>query len=220
MKRKLIISPSILSADFAKLAEDVKTVADAGAEYIHIDVMDGHFVPNITIGAGVVKSLRKYTNVTFDVHLMIDTPEKYIEDFIKAGSDIITIHVESTEKIDEIIDTVKTSGKKIGLSVKPNTPIEKVFTYLDKIDMVLIMSVEPGFGGQKFMPVCLEKAEKLNAELKKHSHNIDIEVDGGINLETAKQAIDAGINILVAGSAIYSGNNYAKNVKDFLNLTV
>ena len=212
-----ILSPSILSSDFAHLAEAADLVAHGGAEWLHIDVMDGHFVPNITLGAPIVKSLRKYSDLVFDVHLMIDKPERYIDDFINAGSDIITFHIESTDAADEIIDRVHAAGKKVGLTLKPATPIEVLKPYLDRVDMVLVMTVEPGFGGQSFMEDQLAKAEYLRRYKEKSGANFDIEVDGGVNLKNVRRCLKAGINVIVAGSAVYGGD-VTQNAADFMRI--
>ncbi|MFA6431599.1 MAG: ribulose-phosphate 3-epimerase [Candidatus Margulisiibacteriota bacterium] len=204
------IAPSILSADFSSLGEEIARVEKAGADLIHIDVMDGHFVPNITIGPLIVKACRKITKLPLDVHLMIESPDRFIPDFAKAGADIITIHVEASKNLFEDIELIKQHNVKAGVVVNPATPIEMVFPVLDKVSMVLIMSVNPGFEGQKFMPEVLEKIRKLKAESRKQNAEIDIEVDGGINAETAKEVIKAGANVLVAGSAIFYSKDYEK----------
>jgi ribulose-phosphate 3-epimerase len=202
------IAPSILSADFSKLGEEVLAVEKAGADLIHIDVMDGHFVPNITIGPLVVKAVKKMTKVPLDVHLMIENPHKYIEAFAKAGSDIITIHVEAARDLDADIELIKKCGAKAGVVINPKTDILKVVKVLDKISMVLVMSVNPGFEGQKFMPEVLLKVKELRTMITNRKLDVDIEIDGGINLETAAEAIRAGANVLVAGSAIYYSKDY------------
>jgi len=199
----ILVAPSILSADFRNLEAEIKKVESAGADLIHIDVMDGHFVPNITIGALIVKAARKSTTLPLDVHLMIENPDRYIPDFAKAGADIITIHVEASKCLAEDIELIRQNGCKPGVVVNPATPIEKVFPVLDKVAMVLIMSVNPGFEKQKFMPEVLEKIKTLRAHAVSRKLLVDIEVDGGINLETAPSAIKAGANILVAGSAVF-----------------
>ena len=204
--KKILISPSILSGDFSQLGNEIKKLEKAGADMIHVDVMDGHFVPNLTIGPPVIKSLRKHTSLPFDVHLMISPVHKYIKDFAEAGSDIITIHPEATDNLDETINLIKSLGKKVGVSLNPNTPIDIIESVLSKINLVLIMSVNPGFGGQKFMPEVLEKIKKIN-EIKKNENMIfDIEVDGGINFENSKSVINAGANILVSGTTIFYDN--------------
>ncbi len=204
---KIIVSPSILSADFANLERDIKRVESAGADWIHVDVMDGHFVPNITIGIPVVKSLRPVTKLPLDVHLMIENPEKYIEEFIKSGADIITFHYEAvkTENIENIINTIKISGAKAGLSIKPKTAPEDILKYLPLLDMLLVMTVEPGFGGQKFMQNCAEKIKIIKARAHE---NLIIQVDGGINNNTAKICTNYGATSLVAGNYIYKAQDF------------
>ncbi len=202
---KIIISPSILSSDFANLESEIKRLELNGADWIHIDVMDGHFVPNLTIGAPVVKSIRKVTKLPLDVHLMIDNPENYIKDFASAGSDIITFHYEAAKnKLDEVIDLIKSYNIKAGVSIKPDTKPKEIKDILNKIDLILVMTVEPGFGGQKFMPECADKIKEIKSMIKK---DIIIEVDGGINAETAKYCKDIGADALVAGHYIFSQNN-------------
>lgn len=206
----IIISPSILSSDFANLEKEIKKLEDNGADWIHIDVMDGHFVPNLTIGAPVVKAIRKITKIPLDVHLMIENPEKYIEDFALAGSDIITFHYEAmSDKIIELVEKIHSYGIKAGISIKPKTRAEEIKQYLDIIDLVLIMTVEPGFGGQKFMKNCADKIPELIPFIKK---DIIIEVDGGINSETAIYSKNAGANALVAGNYIFSSDNIKKAI--------
>ncbi len=206
------ISPSMLSCDFSKIGEEAQKIANSGADMLHLDVMDGHFVPNITFGAPVIKSIREKTDIIFDVHLMISDPLKYAEDFVKAGADIITFHVESDSDISLTIEKIKSLSCKVGLSVKPATPIEAVFPFLDKIDMVLVMTVEPGFGGQKFMQDMLPKITSLKQEAEKTGNNIDIQVDGGISADTIAVAANAGANVFVAGSAVFSNPNYAEAI--------
>jgi ribulose-phosphate 3-epimerase len=204
------IAPSILSADFSALEADIKKVEAAGADLIHIDVMDGHFVPNITIGPLIVKAVRKITKLPLDVHLMIENPDRYIPDFAKAGADIITIHVEASKNLIEDIELIKRNNVQPGVVVNPATPVESVYSVLDKVVMVLLMSVNPGFEGQKFMPEVLPKIKKLRSEIIGRKLSVDIEVDGGINVETAKEVIKAGANVLVAGSAIFYSKDYKK----------
>ena len=211
---KIQISPSILSGDFSQLGNEIKKLEKAGADMIHVDVMDGHFVPNLTIGPPVIKSLRKHSNLPFDVHLMISPVHKYIKNFADAGADIITFHPEATESIGESIDLVKRLNKKVGLSLNPKTQISIIEKFLNKIDLVLIMSVHPGFGGQKFMPEVLEKIKNLYLIKKNKKLNFDIEVDGGINFDNSKIVKNAGANILVSGTTIFKDNqgNIKKNI--------
>lgn len=215
MVAKIKIAPSILSADFGHLAEEIKKVEQAGADLIHIDVMDGHFVPNITMGPLVVKAVKKLTKLPLDVHLMIENPDKYIAAFAKAGADIITIQVEASTDLARDIKLIKDQGVKPGLVVNPATPIEKVFPFLGQIDMVLIMSVNPGFEGQKFMPEVLDKIRQLKSLVVSRQLSVDIEVDGGINLKTAPQVVKAGANVLVAGSAIFYSQDYQAIITKF-----
>ncbi len=200
------ISPSVLASDFSRLGEEAAACAEAGAEMLHIDVMDGHFVPNITLGAPVIKSLRKCSPATFDVHLMISDPMKYIDDFHKAGADMITFHLESDSNAGETLAYIKSLGMKAGIALKPATPAEEVFSYLPDLDMVLVMTVEPGFGGQSFMADQLEKIEKIRRKCESLGLFTDIQVDGGITDETAPLVKKAGANVLVAGSYVFKGN--------------
>ena len=205
--KKIQVSPSILSADFSKLGEDIKRLEESGADMIHVDVMDGHFVPNLTIGPPVIKSLRKYTNLPFDVHLMINPVHKYIKDYSDAGADIITFHPEATKNVLETINLIKSLNKKVGISLNPNTEINIAQEHLDKIDLVLIMSVHPGFGGQRFIHEVINKIKELDKIRKEKNFKYQIEIDGGINFETSKIAIDAGVDILVSGTTVFKENN-------------
>lgn len=207
---KIIISPSILSADFANLERDIKRVENAGADWIHVDVMDGHFVPNITIGVPVVKSIKKVSNLPLDVHLMIENPEKYIQPFAQAGSDILTFHYEAVKDVSSVVNIIKSYGVKAGMSIKPKTPAEEILEFLPLLDLVLVMTVEPGFGGQSFIKVC---AGKIPLIKKYASENLIIQVDGGINAETAKICTAYGANSLVAGNYIYKSGDIQKAVQ-------
>mgnify|MGYP003333815051 FL=1 len=215
MSNSIKISPSILSADFSKLGEEIKALEAAGADYIHIDVMDGHFVPNLTIGPEVIKNLRPVTKLPFDVHLMITPVDPLIESFAKAGADIITFHPEATSNIKNTIEKIKSFKKKVGISLKPKSEIKLLENYLAEIDLILIMSVEPGFGGQKFMPEVLSKLKSLKQLVNSKKLSIDLEIDGGINFTNSKDAIEAGANVLVSGSTIFKENNrnLSKNIK-------
>ena len=205
--KKIKISPSILSADFSQLAHEIKNLENSGADMIHVDVMDGHFVPNLTIGPPVIKALRKYTNIPFDVHLMINPVHKYIKDYAESGADIITIHPEATSSLQESIDEIKKYKKKVGLSLNPDTKIGVIEKYLDQIDLVLVMSVFPGFGGQKFIKNVLKKIKKISEIKHKKKFKFDIEVDGGINFSNYKEVLEAGANVLVSGTTIFKENN-------------
>ena len=216
MASEIKISPSILSANFSKLGEEIIALEKAGADYIHIDVMDGHFVPNITIGPEVIKRLRPVTKLTFDVHLMISPVNNFIKDFADAGADIITFHPEATENISETIKLIKKLGKKVGVSLKPKSQINLIENHLNDIDLILIMSVEPGFGGQKFMPEVLGKVKELKRIQSRENIDFDIEIDGGINFDNCQIAIEAGANILVSGTTVFKSNN--GDIKKNINL--
>lgn len=212
-----ILSPSILGADFTRLGEEVKTAADAGAQYIHLDVMDGNFVPNISFGVPVISKLRNVTDAVFDAHLMVEDPDRYVEDFAKSGADIITVHAEATKHLHRTLEHIHSLGKKAGVALNPATSINCLENVLDNVDMILLMTVNPGFGGQKFIPYSLEKIKALKGFLKERGKEIDIQVDGGITLDNLEEVLEAGANIIVAGSSVYKGN-VAQNVKDFLNM--
>ena len=214
--KKIQISPSILSADFSQLGNEIKRLEEGGADMIHVDVMDGHFVPNLTIGPPVIKALRKQCSIKFDVHLMISPVHKYIEAYADAGADIITIHPEATDNLEESISKIKTLNKKVGVSLNPESKIDLITNYLEKIDLVLIMSVNPGFGGQKFMPQVLDKVKQLKDIKSKNNMNFDIEIDGGINFNNCQLAIEAGANILVSGTTVFKSNN--GDIKKNINL--
>lgn len=203
------LSPSILAADFSCLGEEIAKIKNA--DYVHIDVMDGHFVPNITFGPGVVKCIRKTTDLVFDVHLMIENAEKYVDAFLDAGADIITVHYESTMDYQYIKNAVKSKGKKLGISIKPKTDVSVLKDYINDVDMILVMSVEPGFGGQKFMEDSLDKI----SQIRKMDNSIDIEVDGGIGLDNVKKVVDAGANVIVAGSSVFGADDIEKTVDQF-----
>lgn len=218
MNTMIKIAPSILSADFSQLANEIVKVEKAGADWIHIDVMDGHFVPNLTFGPPVVTAIRKVTKLPFDVHLMVTNPQDLIEPFVQAGADIITVHAETAPHLHRLIQAIKDSGKKAGVSLNPSTSLAAVEDVLNDVDMILIMSVNPGFGGQKFIPGAIDKIARLKAQLEQRNLSIDIEVDGGINAVTARQVVAAGANILVAGSAVYGAQDMAQAIKDIKGL--
>ena len=213
--RSIKISPSILSADFSNLGSEIKSLEKAGADLIHIDVMDGHFVPNITIGPVVINKLRSYTSLPFDVHLMISPVHNFIKTFAEAGSDIITIHPEATPNLEQSIKEIRSYNKKVGISLNPETSIDKVMPFLDMIDLVLIMSVNPGFGGQKFIAKTLDKVKALRKEIDVKKMKVEIEIDGGINFDNSKLAVDAGVDILVSGTTVFKENrgNLKKNIQ-------
>ena len=214
--KKIKISPSILSADFSQLGTEIKRLEEASADMVHVDVMDGHFVPNLTIGPPVIKALRKHCSIEFDVHLMISPVHEYIEEYAKAGADIITIHPEATNNLKESIFKIKDLNKKVGVSLNPESKIDLIKNLLDQIDLVLIMSVNPGFGGQKFMPEVLEKIKELKKIQIEKNINFDIEIDGGINFDNCQTAIEAGANILVSGTTVFKSNN--GDIKKNINL--
>ena len=201
-----ILSPSILSADFANLGNDILEVYKHGAKYLHVDVMDGKFVPSISFGMPVIKSVRKVCDIVFDVHLMIEEPIRYIKEFVESGADIITIHLEACEDVQATIDKIHEMGVKAGLSIKPGTPVESLLPYLDKVEMILMMSVEPGFGGQKYIEASTERIRQVKAMLDERNLSTDLQVDGGINVENVNTVLEAGVNIVVAGSAVFGGN--------------
>lgn len=212
--KQIKISPSILSCDFSEIGSEIEKLNNSGADLIHIDVMDGHFVPNLTFGPPIISKIRKCSKLPFDVHLMISPVEKYIQDYANAGADIITFHPEATDNIQRTINIIKSCGKKVGISLNPETASAVIENYLKEIDLILIMSVNPGFAGQKFMPEVLEKVKFFRSKIESENLNIDIEIDGGIDFETAPLAIKAGANILVSGTTIFKGkNNISENIK-------
>ena len=214
MTNKIKVSPSILASDFSKLGDEVAALAKAGADYIHVDVMDGHFVPNISMGPSIVKSVRNRTSIPFDVHLMIDPIEPYIDDFIKAGADIISIHPEANDNIEKCIDKIKSNNVKAGLAINPDTNWEVVIPFLDKLDIIVVMSVHPGFGGQKFIPSALEKLKLLRKKIDETHPHIELEIDGGVNFDNIDSILKAGANVIVAGTTTFTGGEkeYANNI--------
>ena len=210
------LAPSVLAADFSRLGEEIKKVHENGAEYLHLDVMDGMFVPNISLGPGMISSIRKVSDIVFDVHLMIQDPIRYIDDFAKAGADIITFHYEACDNHKEVIDKIHSYGIRAGMSVKPYTDANLMVPFLKDLELALVMTVQPGFGGQKFMPEAMPNLEKLNAAIKELGKEMDLEVDGGINLENASIVKERGANVLVAGSAVFGAKDVAATVRDFL----
>ena len=214
MTNKIKVSPSILASDFSKLGDEVAAIAKAGADYIHVDVMDGHFVPNISMGPSIVKSVRNKTSIPFDVHLMIDPIEPYIDDFIKAGANIISIHPEANDNIEKCIDKIKSNNVKAGLAINPDTNWEVVIPFLDKLDIIVVMSVHPGFGGQKFIPSALEKLKLLRKKIDETHPHIELEIDGGVNFDNIESILKAGANVIVAGTTTFTGGEkeYANNI--------
>jgi len=214
----MILSSSILSADFSILGEQIREAVNAGSEYVHFDVMDGAFVPSISFGMPVLKSVRKITDAVLDVHLMVNEPVRYIDEFAKLGADIITVHTEACSDVDAAIEAIKKAGCKVGLSVKPGTPTDVLFPYLDRVDMVLIMTVEPGFGGQKFIDYTMDKIKAVRNEITSRNLSVDVEIDGGVTADNISSIVSAGANVIVAGSAVFCGN-ISDNVHNLKNNT-
>ncbi len=215
---KNILSPSLLAADFTKLGQQLEQIEKGGAQYIHLDVMDGMFVPNISFGIPVIQSIRKCSNLVFDVHLMIMEPERYVEAFYKAGADIINFHVEATKSPGDVLAKIKSFGVKTGITIKPNTPVSEIVPYLEQVDMVLVMTVEPGFGGQKFMAEKMEKVTELVKIREQKNLSFDIEIDGGVNMNNIKEILSTGVNVIVAGSAIFGAEDVEKSTREFLKI--
>ena len=220
MKKNILISPSVLAADFSKLGEEIQLVSEEGADLIHLDVMDGHFVPNLSFGADIIKGIRGFSNLPFDVHLMIENPEHYVDAYLEAGANFITVHPEATPHIHSVLQKIHKAGVKAGIALNPGTPIEALENVIDIIDLILVMTVNPGFGGQSFLSSQLPKVSKIRTIIDDGGHSIDLSVDGGINPITAKLAIDAGANILVAGTSIFKAGDetYSKSIKRLRNL--